>query len=284
MEKLAFPKEIMIEVTNYCNQKCFFCANSVSDRKKGYIKPELAKRLISEAYLLGCRKISFHGMGEPFLCKELSEYVGGAKEIGYEYIYLTSNGTLATADIVEPVLDAGLDSLKFSIHAATSETFKKITNNDSFEKVYENVKHISDYIKKKNLKCKTIAYFALSKMNESEAEQFRVMMEPYFSEVWVMPIHNASGVKPENEKYAVQGNKVISTESLPCFELYNRIIINWEGKAIGCCTDWTGDLVYGDIKENTLEEVWNNERMQELRKRHQSEETLPAICKSCMGL
>lgn len=283
MNKIQFPKEIMIEATNHCNNKCFFCASPVSDRPRGYIEPTLAYRLIDEAYNLGCRKISFHGMGEPFLCKELSKFVDRAKKTGYEYIYMDSNGTLAGEGVVEPVLDAGLDSLKFSIHAATAETFKKITNNDAFDKVFENVKYISKYIKEHELKCKTIAYFALSKINEDEADMFKELFGKYFSDVWIRPIHNGSGMRPENEKYAVKEDEFATMNGLPCHELYERIIINWEGRAIACSTDWTGDLIYGDTNVASLESVWNNEKIYHLRDLHKKADTLPRICASCMG-
>ena len=281
---LDFPKEIMIEATNYCNHRCFFCGSTVSKRPRCYIEPDLALKLINEAYSLGCRKISFHGMGEPFLCKDLPSFVREAKKLGYEYIYLDTNGSLATPGVVDPVLDAGLDSLKFSIHASTAETYYKITNNDCFDKVYENAKYISRYIKDHKLKCKTIAYFALSTINESESEEFEEMMKPYFSEVWVMPIHNGSGVKPGNEKYAVDTSRFEPQNKWPCFEMFSRLIINCEGKAIACCTDWTGNLVYGDTHTESLEEIWNNETIRRLRQMHQTADTLPPVCRSCMGL
>jgi len=283
MEQVEFPNEIMIEATNHCNNKCFFCASPVSNRSRGFIEPILARRLIKEAYDLGCRKISFHGMGEPFLCKELSEYVSEAKTTGYDYVYLDSNGTIAGEGVVEAVLDAGLDSLKFSVHAATAETFKKITNNDCFDKVYSNIEYISNYIKDNKLKCKTIAYFALSSINQNEEVAFKEMMGRYFDEVWVRPIHNGSGMRPENKEYSVKTEDFTAIKTLPCPELYNRMIINWEGKAIACSTDWTGDLVYGDANKSTLEELWNNNKIQELRSMHQSIESLPSICSSCMG-
>ena len=82
------------------------------------------------------RKISFHGMGEPLICKDLVEYVQCAKKCGDQYIYLDSNGVLATPEVINPILDVGLDSLKFSIHASTKETYYKITNSIHFDKVH----------------------------------------------------------------------------------------------------------------------------------------------------
>ena len=48
--KPPFPKTMLLEVSNICNHTCAFCANSKSDRKKGFVDKEFAKRIISEAY------------------------------------------------------------------------------------------------------------------------------------------------------------------------------------------------------------------------------------------
>lgn len=284
MDLVQFPKEIMIEATNYCNNKCFFCASPVSNRKKGFINKDKAIHLINESYELGCRVISFHGMGEPFLCNDLHTFVEEAKRVGFEYIYLDSNGTIAGKGRVESVLEAGLDSLKFSIHAASPETFYKITNNDSYNNVLKNAKYVSQYIKEHGLKCKTIAYFALSRINEKEEEAFKQIYETIFSDVWIKPIHNGSGVKLDNVEFSVKKNEFSAMNDFPCKEIYNRIIINWEGKAIACSTDWTGSLVYGDTNNESLSEIWNNSKIRMIREMHNNIETLPKVCASCMGV
>lgn len=279
MYEKKFPTEIMIEATNCCNNKCFFCGSLVSERKRGYIDEQLMLRLISEAYENGARKISFHGMGEPCLCKNLANYVSAAKRKGYTYIYLDTNGVLAVPEIIFPVIDAGLDSLKFSIHAATDETYRKITNNDMFQRVKENFIEVSNYIKENNVSCKLIGYFAESTINCNERDFFRDMFEPYASELWFAPIHNASGVKTDNINFSIT-EKIASVKEIPCIEL-DRMIINWEGKAIVCCTDWTGNLIYGDANVCSLKELWNCEKILQIRKEHESVKTLNEICKKC---
>ena len=39
--KKNFPTEVMIEATNCCNNRCFFCGSLVSKRKRGYIDEQL---------------------------------------------------------------------------------------------------------------------------------------------------------------------------------------------------------------------------------------------------
>ncbi len=282
MKELPFPNEIMIEATNVCNNKCFFCGSNASDRKRGIIDYDLMIRLINEAYLNGSRKISFHGMGEPCLCKELLQYIAEAKKVGYTYIYLDTNGVLATPEVIFPIIDAGLDSLKFSIHASTSETYKRITNNDAFEAVTDNFKKIGTYIKEEKKVCKLIGFFAESTINSKETDSFVEMFKPYATEIWIKPIHNGSGVMQENVKYAVN-ESVSAIKELPCVEL-KRMTINWEGDAIACSTDWTGSLKYGNIKDYSLKELWNCERINEIRVEHQSINTLGKICRRCMGV
>lgn len=281
MNKLEFPKEIMIEVTNSCNCKCFFCGSNNSIRKKGFIEEALAERLIKEAYNYGARKISFHGMGEPFLSNKLAKYVSIAKKEGYTYIYLDTNGIVATPEKTIPVLDAGLDSLKFSIHAATAETHKRIVGVDGYEILIENLRAAREYIEKEKISCKLIAYQAISTLNCHEIDAFRALMQPLVDEVWSRPIHNGSGARPENKTYST-GAQETTMKELPCKELYQRIIITWEGKAIACSTDWTGTLVYGDAKQNDLLALWNSDELWAIRRKHENRNTLPSICSKCM--
>ena len=281
MHEKKFPAEIMLEATNCCNNKCFFCGSLVSKRKRGYMDEKLMLRLISEAYENGARKISFHGMGEPCLCKNLANYIGTAKRKGYTYIYLDTNGALATPEVIFPVIDAGLDSLKFSIHAATRETYKRITDNDVFQQVKDNFIKVSKYIKEKNNSCKLIGYFAESTINCNELDAFKDMFEPYADELWITPIHNASGTKPENSRFSINKN-VVAMKKLPCTDL-NRMIINWEGDAIACCTDWTGSLIYGDANVCSLKDLWNCQKILQIREEQENIKSLNEICKKCMG-
>lgn len=260
---VEFPKKLMLEVTNVCNNRCSFCASQVSTRKRGMIDTEFAKRVIKEAYGLGTREICMHSMGEPLLHKDLAMLTEFAKGVGYEYIYMDTNGILATPDVINPVIDAGIDSLKFSINAASAEVYKKINGTDNFIKVFDNFKRVSEYINSKNKKVKLIAYMAESIINEQEHNDFIEIFSKYASDVWINPIHNSSGVMTDTNKEIAINNKL--AENRCSMDPFNRMVITWEGKAIGCCTDWNEGLVYADINVEGLEESWNNDKIQKIR-------------------
>jgi len=50
--------------------------------------------------------------------------------------------------------------------------------------------------------------------------------------------------------------------NLPFVEFY----IAYDGKVLLCCQDWKHEEIMGDLNENTIQEIWNNEKYQEFRK------------------
>ncbi len=58
---------LRLETTNVCNHACRFCPNRKLRRKRRFIEPDLARRVIDEAYEMGVRKGGFFIMGEPLL-------------------------------------------------------------------------------------------------------------------------------------------------------------------------------------------------------------------------
>ena len=141
-----FPRtNFLIETSNACNHSCIFCTHQKMRRKVGKIKPGIVNDILKQAYDLGTREVGFYATGEPFLVPELADYIIKAKEIGYEYVYLTSNGALATPERIRDVINAGLDSIKFSINAPEKDTYAFIHGKDDFDIVMSNLKYLYQY-------------------------------------------------------------------------------------------------------------------------------------------
>ena len=69
------------------------------------------------------RDVGFYVNGDPLLDKRLAMFIKYAKEIGYTYIYITTNGILANLDRVKKLYEAGLNSIKYSINASNREDY-----------------------------------------------------------------------------------------------------------------------------------------------------------------
>lgn len=88
--------------------------------------------------LPGLEKVYLHGIGEPLLNKELFEIIRQLKKRG-TYVLFNSNGILLSDHRQQDLIRTGLDELRISLDAATSQGYQKIRNSDKFEQVVENL-------------------------------------------------------------------------------------------------------------------------------------------------
>ena len=68
----------------------------------------------------------------------------------------------------------------------------------------------------------------------------------------------------------------------PCYELWKRVTILYDGRVVPCCFDFDGELVLGDLKEQSLKEIWNGKKMKNLRRLHLEGKINPInLCREC---
>lgn len=279
-----FPDNMLIELTNACNNKCVFCAHRLMSRKIGEIKSELLERILKEACDLGVRRVGFYATGEPFLSEKLSEYVRMAKELGFEYVYITTNGILATPSRVVPVVESGLDSIKFSINAGTPHTYRKLHGSDGFKKIYQNVRFISEYRKKNKKAFRIFASYVVTKDNEAERGLFSDLFKPFTDDILFLGVGNQGGVMAELNRASVSKNFPDEFRAKPpCDVIFNRLNVTCEGYLTICCVDFDNYLAVADLNEVSLREAWHCDAFVEIRDRHIKNELRGTQCYSCIN-
>ena len=122
------PKSVKIELTGRCNYRCGFCALRTREAQpKTDMEMPLFKRITTEMREAGVEEIGMFYLGESFMAAEsLIEAIAWCKSLGFSYLFLTTNGSLATPALVRRCMEAGLDSLKFSVNAADAEQFESV--------------------------------------------------------------------------------------------------------------------------------------------------------------
>jgi MoaA/NifB/PqqE/SkfB family radical SAM enzyme len=276
-----FPVNMLIELTNACNHRCVFCANRKSTRKIGQIKETLLYRLLNEAHALGTKNVGLYSTGEPFLSKNLDKYVARAKEIGYEYVYFDTNGALATPERVQSVLEAGIDSIKFSINAGSSPTYKSIHGSDDFDKVISNLKFVSDFRKKHGKPSKIYVSYVVTSQNQNERELLKNIVSPLVDDIVFNELVNQGGMMVE-ENAQIVTVKTGKVRKPPCSMVFNRLHITCEGYLTACCVDFDNNLLVADLNKITLKEAWHSVLFKDLRKRHLEDTLQGTLCYNCL--
>lgn len=276
---VAPPTDMLVEITNRCNHNCRFCAHQKIAQKQGEIDVPLLKRILSEGYEMGLRRVGLYTTGEIFMCKDAPVHIRNAKEIGYEYIYADTNGALASKENLEKVISAGLDSLKFSINAGKKETYAFIHGHDDFEQVIDNMKTCHELKKEINPGLKIMLSFIVTRQTMDEVELLRRITAPYVDTFIAHPVRawlhqydmDLSYLKIEENTKSI----------IPCGMVFNRVHVTYDGFLSACCIDFNHDLLLADLKTTSLQEAWTSENAVNLRKKHIQNQLEDTMCYCC---
>lgn len=282
-KRCDFPRNMLLEPTNICNHSCLMCANSKGTKKGGIINKNFARRILKEAYELGTREVGFYGMGEPLLDQNLEEYIEYAKELGYEYTYITTNGALLTKERALSLVNAGIDSVKFSINAANSKEYCLIHGKDEFDKVIENLIYFDSLRKKQERKIALYISYIATRYTVSAEEEFKTKYQKYVNDIVFYDCRAAGDMIDELDKYlSVEREHIEPFQSGICPMVFNKLHITYEGFLSMCCDDLQNYLVVADLNKECLEDAWNNQYACDLRKRQLEHNLKGTRCYNCM--
>lgn len=276
-----FPySNFLVETSNACNHACLFCAHQKMKRKVGKIDTELLYSILKQAYDLGTREVGFYATGEPFLVKELPDYIRKAKEIGFEYVYLTSNGALATPERIRAVIDAGLDSIKFSINAPEREMYEFIHGKDDFDVVYENLKYLNQYREECGHHYKIFVTGILTKFTECMKDKYYEVFDGLADEIVFKLVYNQGGYMPEIDTLLKCD---CDTETYRrCNLPFDAISVTCEGYLSVENADFENMLIVADLNKVSLKDGWYGKKMKEIRKMFLEDKLEGTVCDGCV--
>lgn len=106
-------ENLTLEVTTRCTSACRHCFARAGRSHLPEMTPDTARAIITEGRRLGFRRLHLTG-GEPLLWGGLRALMENALDLGYEHIFLNSNGHLLTPERAEDLAAVG-KALEISI-------------------------------------------------------------------------------------------------------------------------------------------------------------------------
>ena len=285
------PRSTKIELTARCDLNCFFCASHARLRKKADMSPEFYRRVVREMREDGVEELGVFYLGESMLCSWLPEAIRYAKEdCGYPYVFLTTNGRLATPERVRDCMDAGLDSLKFSFNNADAEQFHEVTGvrPADFHRIVNNLKAARKVREEGGYTCgiyaSSIQYDGaqLSRMKKAVEE-----ILPYVDEHYWLPLYGqaglTSGARGTKPTAGNPGRVGALRPPLPCWALFTEGHITFDGHLSACCFDHDGRFHMGDLNKLSFRQAWHSEPFQALRKANLKRDVCGTSCEQCIA-
>lgn len=244
------------------------------------MSPKMVESVLRQAYELGTREVGMYATGEPFIVPELPEYIKLAKDIGYTYVYLTSNGALAKPERIRAVVDAGVDSIKFSINAPERKMYEFIHGHDDFNKVKEHLVYLNQYRQESGREYKIYITGILTRYTENMRDDYFRVFDGLADQIVFKDVYNQGGYMPEID-YLLRCTH--DTEvTRPCNLPFDAICVTWEGYLSIENADFENMLVVADLNKVSLKDGWYGETMKEFRKKFLEGCLEGTVCDGCV--
>jgi radical SAM protein with 4Fe4S-binding SPASM domain len=287
-----FPQLIQVEPTNACNLRCVHChhheGNAPSKvRRFGMMNPEVFEKVAAEAAAHDCA-VTLNVQGEPTLHPRFADMVAILKSKGV-FTSVITNATRLDEALSAKLVDCGLDRIVFSFDSIDKATYEKVRVRSKFEPTLSNV---LGFIRMNHERGHR-THVCMSMVFQSRTRGLADAYEKYFSrlpvdKIFLNPLLNLSGSSGSgSEEIDVSGLMSRPKEQHPvCRIPWDILTVNWDGEVCPCPVDV--NLVYsvGNVKDSSLWDLWNNDRMRAYRRAHLEKdfraiEAKGPLCSAC---
>ncbi|WP_414661008.1 radical SAM/SPASM domain-containing protein [Horticoccus sp. 23ND18S-11] len=285
------PRHLHVIVLNKCNLRCVMCpyhsprytpqhTSGYFDSRKA-MDDELYRKIITYA---GEHKISlqFGQIEEVLLHPHIFDYIALAKAAGVPHVHVTTNGTMLDAAKGKRLAESGVDSVMFSIDAATAETYRKVRGRD-LEELEANITAFLPHAKRHKIPV-TVSFIL-----QDEARHERDAFLEKWRRVGVdnVTFYVLSAFDPKTGEVMRQAAVYEPGSRYPCASPWSQSVIFPDGEVSLCCktmldVGWRGVVSVGSLREHSMHEIWQGDAYRRLRSELIKNEFREfEVCKKC---
>jgi len=233
-------------------------------RKPGFLKLEDFKKIIDKLVDNGfVTRMSITGNGEPLLNKDIFEMIKYAKQKGFREVYLISNSTLLDNEKARKLISSGLYGFRTNFDSIDKETYEAIRKKSDYEKTKSNLINFIQLNEQAGHPIRVEVGLVKTKVANKTAQETKAFWESlpidHFAESSLLSLGTDSDMYTEAMEY-VAGKK-----KGRCMNPFYEFIVSWDGTARICAVDFNNTWQVGNIYTDTVDELWNGKKAQELR-------------------
>ncbi len=274
-----YPLILCLEVTNACNLRCRICPMNIGivKRKKTIMKKSLFKTIVDEYHeYMNIVGLSHHG--ESLLHQDLPYFIKYLHTYGVRS-FLTTNATLLDKNKSKMLLKSNLDRIMFSFDSLKKNVYEDIRVGANFEKTLDNIIRFLELKSKMNKSTHVCIRTISMDSTKNDIQEYISYFEKLqgVDEIEMNEINTWAGrINRGNFIH----NQLVGVRNIAyCLQPWTTAIINSEGGIFVCNNHEDED--FGNLKEHTLKEIWNNEQYRNLRKKILQSTLKGAICENC---
>ena len=271
-----FPLLVDIELSSLCNLTCPMCYTITDEFKKQVnvtrMDWDLYTKIIDE---IGGKvpAIRLSLRGEATLHKKFLEAIKYAKEHGIKEVSLLTHGGKLTLPFFEKMVKAGVDWITISIDGI-SDVYERVRKPLKFNALLDKIKAIKQYKDEHELKRPVIKVQGIwPAILESGVDEYYDTFKTCSDLVAFNPLID----------YLSNDKQIEYLEDFTCPQQYQRLVIGADGLVMKCSNDEENREVIGDIKQESVHQIWHGKNMQKVRDMHLQHRGFmqSTVCRKC---
>lgn len=265
-------KKIYLEIMNICNLSCSFCPPTTRPPQIMTVEEfrEIAEKLRPHG-----RFLYLHIKGEPTMHPQLAEILAVCEALDFR-VCLTTNGTLL--DKVGEILFASkaLHKVHISLHSIEANPYTQ-GNLESYLENYLN--NIIDFIEKSTC----IVVLRLWNQGGADALNTKIMDKLQEKFDFIRPDKIKENAFLEQGEIFQWGDLTSETREKQgfCYGLRDQIGVLVDGTVVPCCLDNNGDIPLGNIRQSTLQDIYDSPRARSIYDSFSKRERREHLCQGC---
>jgi len=284
-------------VTNICNAKCTFCAypKVVANKtlQTGVMPFDVFKKAVDEWAAIGGQSLDLTPVvGDPLVDPGLLEKVDYAvNRARIKDVVLTTNGILLDHnDTYKRLIDLGIGCVFISTQGTSREVYEKVYGVKRYDEAMSGIRHLLEYNRMKGEPARVLIRFRNAERPSQilRSKDFLEHIKPYLSKRvrinFTVDFDNWGGtIQATDLSGFMRLHKLPPRLDVPCQRLFNYAVRH-DGSVRLCACRLTrtdlDDLVVGNIREKSLEEISQSDRVWDIIKGFYSGKR-PETCGGC---
>lgn len=248
------PFVFRIDPCSLCNLRCSSCSSykRKTDEKR-VMELNDYKSIIDKISKCAIRT-SLYDLGEPLLNKNIFEMIKYSSDNKISTL-ISTNFNLFKKDDLNKLLESGLTVLEPCLDGFSQEKYAQYRIGGDVEVVKENIRMVAQEKKKISARWPIIdVQVVMFDHIKDEIE----LIDKFLNEANVDRItYRQESLGYNAPETTIKGKPL--TNKNACFWLYMGMAIGPDGSVYPCCGRSTTRIPYGNILEQDLDEIWNNE-------------------------
>lgn len=283
------PPAISIELSSVCNLNCPECVTGAGllKRKNDFMDFSLAEKISAG---LGGHIVSawLYGQGEPMLHPRFFEILKLFR--GMNTAISTNGHFLDEANCLQ-LVRSGLRKVIVSYDGTTPETYTAYRSGGDHARVTEGIKRLAEINKRYSSRLKIEIQFLINRYNEHETEMAAAFARSAgtgfrIKTMQVLDVSRVGEWMPSGSskaRYIETGGKWMAapTPARGCMRMWTTPVITTDGDVLPCCFDKYAGHVMGNIREQSLMEIWKSSKYADFRSDVMRSRNETEICSGC---